>query len=456
MPLPNGNMTANEMRDVQQRAWERGDEIWRELRSNPPIAVDLVTGRGLGQTTRIPGPQQVPQYTLDENGNVVLRDAVPVPVSAPTLVDNIEDAQTRPLTDDLKHRISINVTNNKDLDDFEILDGVRSMLLDRGISGLMMERYIEYAKDWMTKNLKKPAVVKEEVWLDKTFRAAYKGKRIKSVNEEIGIEIEAEGKNLFQAPIQWWTAVPDNSLRSVEGHPPIEYVLRQPIERKDVRPALEYLVHQLRKNKSELVMSHRTSVHVHINIQTMKMIHVMNFMSLYYILENVLLEWSGPDRKGNMFCLRAQDAMYQIELLVSALKTGAWSQPMSQDYRYASMNTASMGNHGSLEFRSMNGTVDIETIQDWVTVLTALKDAAGEFKTPESIGRMFNSLGGKEFLIKTLDGRVPSRVLKRMLSFEGVDNMIHDSFVTMKDMIYAIDWNDPPKWMKKTVEPKVA
>lgn len=317
-------------------------------------------------------------------------------------------------------------------------------------NGLILQRYIDYAREYMTSKTTKKVDSKEPAFLDKTFKQ-FLGKRQKAVEGEIGLEIETEGRNLFSAPIQYWSAVPDGSLRSVEGHQPIEYVLRQPLARKDVRPALEYLTYQLRKAKSELVMSHRTSVHVHINIQKMNMLDLMKFISLYYLVEDMLLEWSGPDRKGNLFCLRAQDATFQIEQMAKALKGGEFSHVVNNEYRYAAMNLAALSAHGSLEFRSMKGNVDIETIENWVSILLALKDAATtDFKSPETIGRMYQSLGAKNFLVKVFDGRVPPKVLRTLLSYEGLDDMIHKGFVTCKDIIYAVDWMDPPRWMKST------
>lgn len=319
-------------------------------------------------------------------------------------------------------------------------------------TGVTLQRYIDYAREYMKTKKDKKVDSKEPVFLDKTFKQ-FLGKRQKTVEGEIGLEIETEGRNLFSAPIQYWSAVPDGSLRSVEGHQPIEYVLRQPLARKDVRPALEYLTYQLRKAKSELVMSHRTSVHVHLNIQKMKMMDLMKFISLYYLVEDMLLEWSGPDRKGNLFCLRAQDATFQIEQMARALKGGEFSNVISNEYRYAAMNLAAMSAHGSLEFRSMKGNVDIETIENWVSILLALKDAATEdFKSPETIGRMYNSMGAKNFLIKIFDGRIPPKVLRTFLGYEGLDDMIHKGFVTCKDIIYAVDWMDPPRWMKSTTK----
>src|ERR1700734_1604427 len=54
---------------------------------------------------------------------------------------------------------------------------------------------------------------------------------------EVGLEIECEGMNLFDAPISYWQTHIDPSLRAVDGHQPIEYVLRKPLLRQDIPKA---------------------------------------------------------------------------------------------------------------------------------------------------------------------------------------------------------------------------
>lgn len=284
-------------------------------------------------------------------------------------------------------------------------------------------------------------------FLKQTFKQAL-GSRIKSVKGEVGIEIEVEGANLFNSPVEWWTAVADGSLRAYKGsHPPIEYVLREPVGRKDVEPALRYLSDRLRSNKSEIVMSHRCSVHVHLNIQQMKMQSLLNFMCLYYIFEDVLMEHAAPERRGNLFCLRAKDASLQIENLVHAIQSGQWSQMMQNEYRYSAMNPAAMSEHGSLEFRAMKGTVDIAVIKDWVTILLALKDSSSKFLNPASISKIFKSLGEKEFLYHVFDGRIPPEILKRWAQDKLTKERINEGYQAVRDVLFAVDWASPPEHM---------
>lgn len=317
----------------------------------------------------------------------------------------------------------------------------------RNEQGWDTHKFVKHWNKAVTIAKGKAALKNRQAFLETPFLKIFRGRGIKGCKGEIGIEIEAEGKNLFSTPIQYWNAVSDGSLRAVDNHPPLEYVLRSPIERKEVMLALKYLSNQLKHNKSELMMSHRCSVHVHVNIQQMPMQHLINFMSLYFILEDVLVEWSGPERKGNLFCLRAKDADWQIELLTKSIKQDAWPHAFDQEYRYSAMNCASMGNHGSLEFRSMRGNVDIEHINNWVIMLTSIKDAACSVKNPASLSRMFQSLGPRPFLMKVLDGYMPRNLIEELLKYSNLDTMMWDSYRTVRDLCHCIDWDKPPKYM---------
>lgn len=291
-------------------------------------------------------------------------------------------------------------------------------------------------------------------FLDTNFKRYFGNKRIKACKGEIGLEIEAEGKNLFNSPIQYWNAVSDGSLRNYEGHPPLEYVLREPVRREEVGDALKYLADRLKGAKSELHMSHRCSVHVHVNAQQMTMRNLINYMCLYFIFEDILVHWAAAERKGNLFCLRAKDAEFQITLLKNAIKDGDFSGIFDKEFRYSAMNYSALGEHGSLEFRAMKGTVDTKTIANWVSILLALKDAAESFKNPATISRMFQSLGPSMFFNKVFTGRIDAELRAELKAAPEFHKVLWDAFRVMRDICHAVDWDNPPKWMVGSEIPK--
>ncbi len=210
---------------------------------------------------------------------------------------------------------------------------------------------------------------------------------------EIGLEIECEGSNLFQAPINWWNAHVDNSLRVYHGHSPIEYSLKEPLSRDRLEKAMDYLENKLRQSNSVVVESPRTSVHVHLNCQKMTIKQVINIVLCYLVVEEMLVEWCGQDRVGNLFCLRGKDSHYFIHLLTSAIRSSDYSSVTNNEYRYMSCNVASLRKFGSLEFRSMRGTVDRKLILLWVDILRQIRDAGLSFDNPQEVIRFFDDHG---------------------------------------------------------------
>lgn len=273
----------------------------------------------------------------------------------------------------------------------------------------------------------------------------------KACDGEIGIEIECEGTHLFNAPISYWRVEKDGSLRVVDGGEPIEYVLRKPLSRSDVTKALNYLSKKLKEAGSNVADSTRTSVHVHLNCQALSMKQIIQLWCLYVVFEELLVNFSGPDREGNLFCLRAKDAEHAVQTLEQGLKTESYNDIFSESLRYTSCNTASLSKFGSLEFRSMRGTVDQGLIQLWIDILCLLKDKAIEYDNPQAIVREFESIGPQAFLYKILGSR--QDVVDIFVDHPYRNQKMWDGLRLMRDVAYAIKWEkalprekkDPPE-----------
>lgn len=276
------------------------------------------------------------------------------------------------------------------------------------------------------------------------FRSKFKGTIKKG---EIGLEIECEGVNLVQGMIDFWLVHPDNSLRPHKGHPPQEYVLREPIDRKEVPKALKYLNRKLEESGSELVYSHRTSVHVHLNCQRLTVKEIYQIWCLYTVFEEMLIEFSGPDRPGNLFCLSSKQAEYQVKVLEDAIRMEDFNTLFNDNLRYTSCNMASLGKFGSIEFRSMRGSVDMTLVQLWIDILTRLKDKALEFSDPQEIVKSFQTLGPDGFMNKVFGDRSDITDIFRSLSDR--QKKMWDGLRLMRDVAHAI-----PVWEAQKLSPK--
>ncbi len=218
------------------------------------------------------------------------------------------------------------------------------------------------------------------------------------ISGEVGIEIELEGHPLptgvtgkIPKEKRYWVVTPDGSLRGEAA----EYVLARPVDRKDVKAALDQLAHNL--EGVELEDSGRAGVHVHINVRDLTMVQMFTFVLLYLVFERVLVRFCGEQRQGNLFCLRVEDAEYLSYALHRAIKTRGYSHLSSDELRYASINLTALSKYGSLEFRAMRSPVAHEVIEQWVELLLALKDSACKFTDPEDLLIGVSQQGGIDF-----------------------------------------------------------
>lgn len=262
----------------------------------------------------------------------------------------------------------------------------------------------------------------------------------------IGLEIEMEGENLFRNPIKYWKMDVDGSLRDVNGHPPAEYVLKKPLNHEDTKEALKYLEYQLKVSNANIVISHRCSIHVHLNVQQWTLRKVYCLILLYIIFEDILVQWSGPTRVGNCFCLRVKDSDYIVEMLQHNLKNESfllWNENM----RYGAINVNSIMKFGSLEFRSLRGTNDFKVINQWIVLLLRLREMSMLYDNPIEILTDFLEKGPTKFYDK-IWGSMP---YKGILGYQpNIQTSLWEGFRIARDIGHSIEWK--PYINKKKVE----
>ena len=219
------------------------------------------------------------------------------------------------------------------------------------------------------------------------------------VNGDIGIEIEMEGTNLNLGSMNYWRATSDGSLRGES----VEWVNKGPIEKTNIDKVLQYLASRLEKNYSVLNPSKRCGTHIHVNCQQLTSIQVINFISIYLIVEDVLVRSFGDAREGNMFCLRCKDADYLINNLLQCIRMGSlrYLQP---EMRYSAINPAAINKYGSLEFRSMPSPKDLALISNWAHMFLRMRDAAEMFNNTKDIVEGISNQGQIPFL-ETIFGK---------------------------------------------------
>lgn len=250
---------------------------------------------------------------------------------------------------------------------------------------------------------------------------------------DFGIEIECEGENLAVPVPDVWRTVDDGSLRGEFPHGRAEWVLSNPLSITDAAKAVADLAAYQAEHNAQLDFSFRTSVHVHMNVQNLTFDQYLNTVYTYLLLENVLVRYCGNERIGNRFCLRMQDAEGLGDLLVELFSKGPkmLGYFSKENAKYASINLAATTSYGSLEFRAMQGNLQVPYINTWVKALYNIREFAKSRKDPQDIHDFFVRTDPSEFMAAVLKDTY------NHFSYDDEVNEIRHAFSITLELPYA-------------------
>lgn len=267
---------------------------------------------------------------------------------------------------------------------------------------------------------------------------------------EIGIEIEVEGnkfpksghyghnENDYQLIPSQWKFTHDGSLR---GDDNAEYVLANPIMFNEVDKAVTDLWQMFSDYGSVLAESNRTSVHVHLNVQNFHINRLCAFVSMYFVVEELLTSWCGDHRVGNLFCLRGRDAPAIIRRLKEFFQRDGYGYEFSSGMHYAGLNPSAIHKFGSIEIRSLRGVNDPQVILDWVSVLERLYVLSEEFKDPREVVNGFSGAGPMAWLQNILGDKYSTILNNVPYTTDEVRDILYNGIRLAQDLCYCRDWS---------------
>jgi len=188
---------------------------------------------------------------------------------------------------------------------------------------------------------------------------------------------DSKGNNRYVIPMTSFCAVDDGSLRNFGK----EFVLVEPLKYADLVSELGSF-HELTKDIPFIKDAPATSIHVHVNMQDESLTVLMNYIILWTMFENVLLEYSG--RRANLFALPTRCAEGSVKNIKAMINKIVELDPQAIFHnevhaKYYALNLAPLWRFGSVEIRSMRGTTDVKEIIEWVSILDCILRFA---KTP--------------------------------------------------------------------------
>lgn len=248
-----------------------------------------------------------------------------------------------------------------------------------------------------------------------------------------GLEIEVEGENLPMTETSKWVMEKDGSLKTAEAW---EYVMPKPTSLAVVKDRLDYLASRYRDCNSNVHESIRAGVHVHMNVQDWTIKQLITFSTCYYILEDAFLKWCGESREGNLFCLRTRDAEYVLFQLVRSLQNKNLKYLNNDIIRYASLNFLSLFKYGSIEFRGMRGTGDLNAIYKWVQMIDELRNSSLQFDNPTEVVGQMSGAGEIQFLKQLLPN------MWAELDYPDIEKVIRTSARRVQMLAFTVDWSN--------------
>ncbi len=257
--------------------------------------------------------------------------------------------------------------------------------------------------------------------------------RLHETEGRYAVEIEAEGTRLPMEIEEFWSVHADGSLQA--GLEAREYVMNKPGDLNYVKNALDYLGKEYSRRRTVVEETITSGVHVHVNVQDYTPKEMFTFITTYFILEELLLTYCGSHREGNHFCLRAKDAEFIINELIYSAQTQKLGNLKNDNIRYCSLNPCSLFKYGSIEFRAMRGTPDLNAIMIWVKIIDRVRINAKNFDSPAEVAKM-TSIGGETQFLRTILGDYAELFL-----IPNHKKMIKDGVRIIQPLAFCTDWS---------------
>lgn len=264
------------------------------------------------------------------------------------------------------------------------------------------------------------------------------------IKGDVGIEIEVESLDpLPMVNNKEFSCKPDGSLRHFGN----EYTtVGAATLNKDFKEHLTKLCDILDKSGRVVKDSPRTSIHVHVNVSNLTLSQAWTGILSAWLMETVFVEGCGPDRVGNLFCLRLKDAEYLIPTAQKDLRCNMpFTQHLQSDHiKYSGTNLNAIGRFGSIETRYKGGSIDADDIYSWSDLHHAvIHNAADVYKTPSNFIDTFCAMSKRDF-IESIIGK--DRFKQYVEPIRAWEDMVEEQLGRIAPVAYVHNWD---KWEDK-------
>lgn len=208
-----------------------------------------------------------------------------------------------------------------------------------------------------------------------------------------------------------WKIVWDGSLGHPRGRELVSPPLRGEQGFEQIRKACAVL-----KSKNCKV-SVRCGLHVHIGAQTESVDFFRNLVKLYASAERSIDTFMAPSRRGpsggNGYCRSLTvnnerlDAAQTVDDVARALGQRPGREHVRSSGRYCKLNLQSFWQHGTVEFRHHQGTVEAQKVENWVRLCLRMALASRtSSKTAATVQELMEAVEAAQAERDYFNGRV--------------------------------------------------
>lgn len=131
-------------------------------------------------------------------------------------------------------------------------------------------------------------------------------------------------------------------------------------------------------NANQAKVDESCGLHVHHHASDLDDNHLKNLLIVWYKYQDLMYMIADPRRETSQYCRKLEESDFRR---VVGLKRGFAAQVRTWS-RYQGLNFESLNRHGTVEFRLLEGTLNTEKVEAWVSLTQRLVLLAKHTKRP--------------------------------------------------------------------------
>ena len=184
----------------------------------------------------------------------------------------------------------------------------------------------------------------------------------------VGLELEIEGwPHSMEQRFGGMSFTEDGSLRATAAGRGVEAITK-PVAIKYVPKMLSAFYKHFSITESNY--SERCSTHVHFNVEPLEFSHISTIALVYQTVERLLFDFVGHDRGNNIFCVPWYQCNLSYNIVSQIEKSG--HDVFRRWQKYSALNLIPIVEQGTVEFRHLHGTCDVDLITNWICLLAKI------------------------------------------------------------------------------------